>query len=145
MSRENTSTDNAVAEKFIRTFKEHTIDGFTIEERMQNYLFRNPNFKSFRAIINQYVKSLNENPNKKSNKTAPHEHDTSSHMAEIKRYTVQKDKVISILDELAAKKTEVVDKTPFDDYANSIALKMIDQRIVELYQLVAQNPQITQE
>lgn len=66
-------------------------------------------------------------------------------MVEIKRFTSQKDKVISILDELATKKTEVVDKTPFDDYESNIALKMIDQRITELYQLIAQKPEIRRE
>ena len=91
------------------------------EFKIQNYLFRNPNFKSFRTIINQYVKSLNEKPNKNSTAQARYKliHGRNVNVrakvpksvfgafwevAEIKRYTSQKDKVISILDELAAKK-----------------------------------------
>ena len=67
MSRENTPTDNAVGERFMRTFKEHVIDRLTIEEKIQKCLFKDSNFKSFRSIINQYIKNLNEKPNKKSN------------------------------------------------------------------------------
>lgn len=169
MSRENTPTDNAVGERFMRTFKEHTIDGLSIEENIQNCLFKNPNFKSFRSIINQYVESLNQKPNKKSNRIAPQKHDRSANTAsmlmldpkypkafsehlgddpridEIKNYRSQNNKVISILDELATKQTEIVDRTPFDDYENNIAMKLIDQRITELYQLVLQNPEITKE
>ena len=47
MSRENTLTDNAVGERFMRTFKEHRIDGITIEENIQSHLHTDPNFKSF--------------------------------------------------------------------------------------------------
>lgn len=34
MSRENTPTDNAVAERFMKTFKNHRIYGATIEEEL---------------------------------------------------------------------------------------------------------------
>lgn len=64
---------------------------------------------------------------------------------EIKHYTLQNNEVISILEELSAKQTEVVDKTPLDHYEDNIALKMIDQRILELYQLVLQNPEIIRD
>ena len=169
MSRENTPTDNAVGERFMRTFKEHKIDGLTIEEKIQDCLFKDPNFKSFLLIINKYIKSLNEKPNKKSKNEPPYRHDTNSYTAsmlmlepkypkafsehfgkdpridEIKYYKLQNNKVISILDELSAKQAEVVSKTPFDHYEDNVALKVIDQRISELYQLVLQNPEITRE
>lgn len=169
MSRENTPTDNAVAERFMRTFKQHQINGLTIEEKIQTQLNIYPNFKSFRRVINQYVKSLNEKPNKKSNKTSPHKHDNRSNTAsmlmiepkhtkafserfgkdpratDVKNYVLQSKKVMSILDELAIYKAEVVENTPFDLYENNIALKMIDKRIQELYLLVANNPEITRE
>ena len=112
---------------------------------------------------------VNQKPNKKSNRIAPQKHDRSANTAsmlmldpkypkafsehlgddpridEIKNYRSQNNKVISILDELATKQTEIVDRTPFDDYENNIAMKLIDQRITELYQLVLQNPEITKE
>ena len=77
-SKENTPTDNAVGERFIRTFKQHRIYGITIEEKIQGHLLNNLNFKSFRAITNQYIKSLNQKPNRKSNKKPSHKHNISS-------------------------------------------------------------------
>ena len=32
MSRENTPMDNAVAERFLKTFKEHRVNGMTIKQ-----------------------------------------------------------------------------------------------------------------
>jgi len=169
MSRENTPTDNAVAERFMRTFKEHRIDRNTIEEELQAQLILDPKFKSFRSVINKYVNSLNQKPNKKSNKTSPERHDISSHTAamlmiepkypkafseqfktdsrasEVKRFRSENNQVISLLDELAAKKSEVVNNTPFDNYEDNIALKLIDQRIKELYLLILNNPEVTRE
>lgn len=79
MSRENTPTDNTVGDRFIRTFKEHKIHGITIEEQLQTYLLIDPNFKSFRSLTNQYIKSLNQKPNRKSfNRMSPQKHDTNS-------------------------------------------------------------------
>ena len=49
--------------------------------------------------------------------------------------------VISMLEELAAKQAEVVQKPPFDDFENNLALKLIDQRLTELYGLVLSNPE----
>ena len=38
MAQQNTPTDNAVAERFMRTFKEHRIYNTTIEEEISNSL-----------------------------------------------------------------------------------------------------------
>lgn len=72
MIRENTPTDNSVAERFTRTFKNHKIYNTTIEEKLSNSIAIEPNFKSYRATSNSYV---NNKPNKKS-VVAPHKHDT---------------------------------------------------------------------
>ena len=40
MSSENTPTDNAVAERFMRTFKEHPISGKTFEQATQECYIR---------------------------------------------------------------------------------------------------------
>ena len=55
IARENTPTDNSVAERFMRTFKEH-------------------NFRSYRSVLNEYTYSLKGKPNKKS-RTSPRKHD----------------------------------------------------------------------
>lgn len=66
MSRENTPTDNAVAERFMKTFKEHKVQGLTIEQYLLHCLLDNPEFKHSRSVMNQYVKSFNNKPNRKS-------------------------------------------------------------------------------
>lgn len=38
------------------------------------------------------------------------------------------------------KKAEIVDKTPFDSFDDNLALKLIDQRLMELYDLIQNNP-----
>ena len=48
MSRDNTPTDNAVAERFMRTFKEHKINGKIIEQSIQEAVISN---KPLRGIV----------------------------------------------------------------------------------------------
>ena len=76
MGRENTPTDNSVAERFMLTFKEHKIHETTIEERLSNNILIEPNFRSYRSVLNEYIRSLNNKPNKKS-RTNPQRHDIS--------------------------------------------------------------------
>ena len=54
MARENTPTDNSVAERFMRTFKQHKIYNTTIEEKLSNRIAIDPNFRSFRAVLKQH-------------------------------------------------------------------------------------------
>jgi len=169
MSRENTPTDNAVAERFMRTFKEHKIDGITIEDLLTQCILENPNFRNSRSILNQYVKSLNEKPNKKSLPLSPEKHDKQSSTAamlmaeptypkafskhfgndsrfdEISKFRTENSEVVSILNEIALKKAELVAKTPFDDFEDNIVLKVIDQRLSDIYSLIANNHTITKE
>ena len=51
--------------------------------------------------------------------------------------------VTSILDEIASKRAELVDKTPFDDYESNLALQVIDERLKSIYGLILKNPEIT--
>ena len=60
MARENTPTDNSVAERFMRTFKEHKIYETTIEEKLSNNILIEPNFRSYRSVLNEYIRSLNQ-------------------------------------------------------------------------------------
>ena len=52
MSRENTPTDNAVAERFMRTFKEHQVNGRIFEQAIQESFISGS--KSYRNILNIY-------------------------------------------------------------------------------------------
>lgn len=52
MARKNTLTDNPVAERFMRTFKNHKIYDTTIEEEFSNSIAIEPNFRSYRATLN---------------------------------------------------------------------------------------------
>lgn len=58
LSRENTTTDNAVAERFIGTFKKHKINNTIIEEELFNNLAVSSKFNAYRAGLNKYVQSL---------------------------------------------------------------------------------------
>ena len=168
MSRENTPTDNSVAERFMRTFKTHKIDDQTIEECLSiEMMMRRREFTQYLHYLNKYVKSLNNQPNKKSEISAKqHDRDVTAAsllMAEpkysksfserigndfrlehVNKFKYENKKVIGILEELAAKKAEVVENTPFD-YENNIALKIIDKRITELYDLILSNPEVTKQ
>ena len=59
MARENTLTDNSVAKRFMRIFKNHKIYNTTIEEELSNSIVIDSNFRSYRATLNKYVNSLN--------------------------------------------------------------------------------------
>ena len=71
MSRLNTPTDNSVAERFMRTFKEHKINGKSIEQEIQQAVLTNVGNKKFSSIINNFIKSLNQ----KSYNVSPEKHD----------------------------------------------------------------------
>lgn len=168
MARENTPTDNSVAERFMRTFKEHRIYDTTIEEKLSNSIAIEPNFRSYRAYLNKYVSSLNSKPNKKSI-VASHKHDNdvstasmlmvypkypqakSKHLGkdfrtdEVEKFKAENTKVVGLLAELAARKAELVDKTPFDNFESNIVLQVIDSRLNEIYALIKNNPQVTRQ
>lgn len=168
MARENTPTDNSVAERFMRTFKEHKIHNITIEEKLSNSIAIDSNFSSYRATLNRYVNSLDSKPNKKS-VVSPQKQDMgvttaatlmtspkyyqakSKHIAndfradEVEKFKAENNKVIGLLAELAARKSELVDKTPFDNFENDIALQVIDNRLNEIYTIIQNNSQVTRQ
>lgn len=49
------------------------------------------------------------------------------------------------MEEYAAKKAELVDNTPFDDFETNLALELIDKRLMELYDLIQNNPLVIQK
>ena len=73
MAREITPTDNSIAERFMRTFKEHKIHETTMEEKLSNSILIEHNFRSYRSVLNEYTRSLNGKPNKKF-RTSPRKH-----------------------------------------------------------------------
>lgn len=59
---------------------------------------------------------------------------------EVEKFKAENTKVIGLLAELAARKVELVDKTPFDNFENEIALQVIDNRLNEIYTIIRNNP-----
>lgn len=53
--------------------------------------------------------------------------------------------VVGLLDDIASIKSEIVDRTPFDSYDDNFSIKVIDERLIGLYELIQANPEITQE
>lgn len=170
MGRENTPTDNPVAERFMRTFKEHKIHDMTIEESISNDIATIPGFSSYRAHFNKYIKSLNSTPNRKSKSGSQNHYNAvttaamlmldpnypkahTEHIGEdlrlpiVENYKSENKKVVGILAELAARKAELVDKTPFDDlsFENSLAFQFIDKKLEEIYSIIQNNPETTKE
>jgi transposase InsO family protein len=166
MSRPNTPTDNGVAERYMRTFKEHKVNGKVFEQIVQESFLSGS--KSYRRTVNIFIKSVNSRPNKKSLLKSPARHDTDVIVAstlmneplyskayseqlrddyrrhEIDHFKSQRHKVTSILEQLAAQKAELVDYTPFD-LDDSKALQLIDQRLMQLYELIQTNPVLIQK
>ena len=169
MSRVNKPKDNAVVERFMRTFKEHKINNKTFQEELFNQIEINSKFKGYRKIFNLYVRSLNLKPNKKSFDKSPEQQDLDASVASmlmvepiyskafseqfgsdfrrghIDQFKNENKGVTSILDEIAAKRSEIVDKTPFDTYDDNLALKVIDDRLNIIYRLIQTNPELTRE
>ena len=52
---------------------------------------------------------------------------------------------MGFLQELAAQKAELVDKTTFDSFENQLAYKIIDKKLAEIYNLTQNNPEITKK
>jgi len=169
MSRKASPKDNAVIERFMRTFKEHKINDKTFQEELFNQIELNKQFKGYRKIFDFYVKNLNLKPNLKSNRKAPEKHDIDVSVASqlmvepiyskafsehygvdfrrdhIEQFKSQNNDIISILDEIAAKQAKVIEKTPFDLYEDNLALKVIDDRLQSIYRLIQSNPEVTRQ
>lgn len=125
-----------------------------------------PNFRSYRSVLNKYIRSLNGKPNKKS-KTSPQRHDRDVSVAaslmtepnqarsaylgedfrinEVGKFKAENTQVIGILKEIAARKAELVEKTPFDNFEDNIVLQIIDNRLNEIYEIISNSPQITRQ
>lgn len=169
MSRANTPKDNPVAERFMRTFKEHKNNGRTFQEELFYQIEINSKFKGYRKVFNLYVKNINIKPNTKSGNKSPDKYDTDASTAAllmveptyskafseyygedfrrkpVNEYKIQNSVVTSILDEIAARRAEVVDKTPFDYYDDNLELKVIDERLKDIYSAIQRNPDITRQ
>lgn len=81
MSKANSPKDNAVIERFIRTFKEHKIKGKTFQNELLYQMDQNANFRGYRRIFNLYIKSLDLKPNKKKGFKTPHTRDSGASVA----------------------------------------------------------------
>lgn len=68
-----------------------------------------------------------------------------SKVEEIEKFKNENSKVIGLLDKLAARKEELVDKTLFDDFENNLALQLIDNRLNKISAIIQNNPETTWE
>lgn len=167
MVRANTPKDNAVAERFIHTFKKHKINNKTFQQEPFHQIEINSRFRGYRRIFNLYVKDLGLKPNTKSKIMSPERHDTDAQIASmlmtqpnyskafsevygtdfrrehIDQYKSESMGVTSIFDEITSKRAELVDKTPFDDYESNLAIQVIDDHLKSIYGLILKNPELT--
>ena len=58
---------------------------------------------------------------------------------------INKSKVMSLLEDIESKKVEIVNMTPFDLYGNNLTLRIIDQRLESIYELINSNAEITHQ
>lgn len=65
----------------MRTFKEHKINEKIIEEAIISNI--SSRRKSYRSIVNNYITSLNQKPNKKSLYKGPERHDNDVKIASL--------------------------------------------------------------
>jgi transposase InsO family protein/site-specific recombinase XerD len=169
MSRPNTPKDNPVAERFMRTFKEHKVNDRTFQKELFYQIEINSKFKGYRKVFNLFVKDINFKPNSKSGNKSPEQYDVDASTASmlmieptyskafsefygedfrrepVDEFKMQNNNIVSILDEITAKQAEVVNKTPFDFYEDNLALKVIDERLKEVQGLLQRNPDITRQ
>lgn len=75
MSRYGKPKDNPVAERFMRTFKEHKINNITFQQELFYQIERNTKFKGYKKIFELYGKDLSLKPNLKSSPKSPERHD----------------------------------------------------------------------
>jgi hypothetical protein len=68
---------------------------------------------------------------------------TDDRRLEIEKYKSGNSEVIGILKEIASRKGEIVNTTPFASFNDNLALTVIDERITQLYDLIERNPKIT--
>lgn len=134
MSRQSTSKDNAVMERFVRMFKQHKIAGIKIQNKLDAEMFYNPQFLSFRKLISKYGKRLNkktfpETPQRayKQNKTAsllmsPRIYTKAlsvvygddPRLIHVNQYKQEIKETHETLEEVAAIKAELVNQTPIE-------------------------------
>lgn len=59
---------------------------------------------------------------------------------EILKHKSQAYEVLNVLEEYGAKKAELVDNIPFYDFENNLALEFINKCLMNLYNLIQNNP-----
>lgn len=169
MSRRSTPKDNAVMERFVRTFKEHRIDGIKIQDKLDAEIFYDPKFLSFRKLISQYVKSLNQRVNKKTSPYTPvtaykqnkmasklmsppvhtkafsYVYGDDPRLVHVKQYQQEAKETHQALAEVAAVRAELVNRTPFDTEDQNLFMNAVLFEVEKLSIAVENNPQIIKQ
>lgn len=63
----------------------------------------------------------------------------------INKFRLENQEITMILEQIAAWKSELVEKTPYDLYENKIAIEMITKGLQSIYNLIESNPELTRE
>jgi predicted DNA-binding protein YlxM (UPF0122 family) len=63
----------------------------------------------------------------------------------VDEFKMQNNNVVRILDQIADKRAEVVNKTPFDFYEYNLAVKVIDERLKDVSGLIQSNSDVTRQ
>lgn len=169
MSRCRTPKDNAVMERFVRTFKEHRINGIKIQDQLDAELYYDSNFSSFKKLVNQYIKSLNNTVNKKTESETPKKaYDSvqnasrlmyppiytkafsqvfgdNSRLVHIEKYKKENKDTKNYLADIAATQAELIDKTPFDTDEQNLVVNRIADQLNQMYALIQSNLQLTKQ
>ena len=94
---------------------------------------------------------LNQNEKRPLFRPFRHDKAKSAHIGddfrikEVEKFKAENTNYSSILADLAARKAEIVDKTPFDNYEDNIVLEVIDNRLNEIYGIIKNNPEVTKQ
>ena len=64
-------------------------------------------------------------------------------MEQVENYKAESKQVVTTLQGLAARKAEVVERTPFDNFESNLAIQIINKRLEEIYAIIQNNPETT--
>lgn len=60
----------------------------------------------------------------------------------LNKFKEQNDEVVTALDEIAAKRSEVVENPLFDLFEDNLPMKLIDEKFQSIYDLISSNPEL---
>jgi hypothetical protein len=84
-----------------------------------------------RCLKAKIASTLMRDPKHPKAFSTPYRGNPDPHMSETDEYKSQNYQIIKILDEIATKKAEVVNNTPFDGFEDNLALEVIRHHLTQ--------------